>query len=128
MIGALAFTIIFICYCCTSDSFRSKFAGAQPQAAKWAHSMGMMGYGDSASNIQQVMNDSRMIGMATNPVAGTPPPPSSSPQKVPYYPQINHPREDMLKELKALEAKVAQEYPINHKAYLSKDGSQSSVL
>jgi hypothetical protein len=125
MIAVLAIIAIFICYCCNGSSFRSKFDGIQPDAAKWAHNMGMMGYGDNPANIQQVLNDSRMIGMGTNPVAGIPnaaPHPAASP----YYPQINHPDKNIDSELKAMEHIMERKFHINPKTWRTDDISKAN--
>jgi hypothetical protein len=122
MIAVLAIVAIFICYYCNESSFRSKFQGVQPQAAKWAENLGMMGYGDSASNIQQDLNNARLYGSGYNPVAGTPQPtPAGSPK-----PTI-HVVDNLDRRLAALEKIMEKEFHIKQSAWASDDISKANI-
>jgi hypothetical protein len=117
MIAVLAIIAIFICYYCNSSSFKATFGGGQPEAAKWAHNMGMMGYGDSANNIQQDLYEDRMWGAAPAPI---PSHPASGPPR--HYAPGNQDQE-----IKVLERTMQKEFGIKPGAWRHNDITNANI-
>lgn len=116
MVAILAIIAIFICYYFNS----SNFADGQPQAAKWASAMGLMGYGDTANNIQEELYRDRMYGSTPSPVDGIPN--VVVPKPSPHKP------DDIDRRLKRLETVMEKEFHLNPKVWQSDNISRANDL